>query len=138
AYQPDRRLPMAQQCQGRCGEVQAIATAATGLACFIFRFLRRPLIDLSGDLHAALAERQEKSLQPQPVAESTPAPDIQDQLRAGMEAFRREFETRKEFMKGVETYKQEQERQREKERQERLRKELSRGHGNDRDQGYER
>ena len=32
----------AQQCQGRCGEVQAIATAATGLACFIFRFLRRP------------------------------------------------------------------------------------------------
>ncbi|MFQ2657511.1 NUDIX domain-containing protein [Aeromonas caviae] len=26
---------MAQQCQGRCGEVQAIATAATGLACFI-------------------------------------------------------------------------------------------------------
>ena len=34
---------MAQQCQGRCGEVQAIATAATGLACFIFRFLRRPL-----------------------------------------------------------------------------------------------
>ncbi len=33
---------MAQQCQGRCGEVQAIATAATGLACFIFRFLRRP------------------------------------------------------------------------------------------------
>ena len=42
AYQPDRRLPMAQQCQGRYGEVQAIATAATGLACFIFRFLRRP------------------------------------------------------------------------------------------------
>ena len=34
---------MAQQCQGRYGEVQAIATAATGLACFIFRFLRRPL-----------------------------------------------------------------------------------------------
>ena len=34
---------LAQQCQGRCGEVQAIATAATGLACFIFRFLRRPL-----------------------------------------------------------------------------------------------
>ena len=100
--------------------------------------VRDRLIDLSGDLHAALAERQEKSLQPQPVAESTPAPDIQDQLRAGMEAFRREFETRKEFMKGVETYKQEQERQREKERQERLRKELSRGHGNDRDQGYER
>ena len=39
---------MAQQCQGRCGEVQAIATAATGLACFIFRFLRRPLADLLG------------------------------------------------------------------------------------------
>ena len=46
AYQPDRRLPMAQQCQGRYGEVQAIATAATGLACFIFRFLRRPLLRL--------------------------------------------------------------------------------------------
>ena len=42
AHQPDRRLPMAQQRQSRCGEVQAIATAATGLACFIFRFLRRP------------------------------------------------------------------------------------------------
>ncbi|MDE2429605.1 MAG: hypothetical protein KGM99_12825 [Burkholderiales bacterium] len=39
---------MAQQCQGRCGEVQAIATAATGLACFIFRFLRRPLPDHKG------------------------------------------------------------------------------------------
>ena len=36
---------MAQQCQGRCGEVQAIATAATGLACFIFRVLRRPLVN---------------------------------------------------------------------------------------------
>ena len=35
---------LAQQCQGRCGEVQAIATAATGLACFIFRFMRRPQI----------------------------------------------------------------------------------------------
>ena len=35
---------MAQQCQGRCGEVQAIAAAATGLACFILRFLRRPLM----------------------------------------------------------------------------------------------
>jgi len=38
----ERRLPMAQQRQGRCGEVQAIATLATSLACFIFRFLRRP------------------------------------------------------------------------------------------------
>jgi len=35
-------LERATKCQGRCGEVQAIATAATGLACFIFRFLRRP------------------------------------------------------------------------------------------------
>ena len=43
---------MAQQCQGRCGEVQAIATAATGLACFIFRFLRRPLV---GPVFAAVA-----------------------------------------------------------------------------------
>jgi hypothetical protein len=42
AHQPDRRLPLAQQRQGWCGEVQAVATAATGLTCFIFRFLRRP------------------------------------------------------------------------------------------------
>ena len=42
AHQSDRRLPLAQQRQGRRGQVQAVATAATGLACFIFRFLRRP------------------------------------------------------------------------------------------------
>jgi hypothetical protein len=42
AHQPDRRLPLAQQRQDRRGQVQAAATAATGLACFIFRFLRRP------------------------------------------------------------------------------------------------
>jgi TnpA family transposase len=41
-HQPDRRLPLAQQRQDRRGQVQAAATAATGLACFIFRFLRRP------------------------------------------------------------------------------------------------
>jgi TnpA family transposase len=35
AHQPDRRLPLAQQRQGRRGQVQAVATAATGLACFI-------------------------------------------------------------------------------------------------------
>ena len=48
AHQPDRRLPLAQQCQGRCGQVQAVATAATDLACFIFRFLRRPLFGTAG------------------------------------------------------------------------------------------
>ncbi|MGE6498575.1 ATP-binding protein, partial [Cupriavidus metallidurans] len=32
-----------QQRQDRRGQVQAATTAATGLACFIFRFLRRPL-----------------------------------------------------------------------------------------------
>jgi TnpA family transposase len=42
AHQPDRRLPLAQQRQDRRGQVQAATTAATGLACFIFRFLRRP------------------------------------------------------------------------------------------------
>ncbi|ENU0107953.1 MULTISPECIES: DUF2130 domain-containing protein [Gammaproteobacteria] len=43
AHQPHRRLPLAQQRQDRRGQVQAATTAATGLACFIFRFLRRPL-----------------------------------------------------------------------------------------------
>ncbi|PKO82506.1 MAG: hypothetical protein CVU19_01445 [Betaproteobacteria bacterium HGW-Betaproteobacteria-13] len=42
-HQPDRRLPVAQQRQDRRGQVQAATAAATGLACFIFRFLRRPL-----------------------------------------------------------------------------------------------
>ena len=41
-HQPDRRLPLAQQRQDRRGQVQAATTVATGLACFIFRFLRRP------------------------------------------------------------------------------------------------
>ena len=45
AHQPDQRLPLAQQHQGRRGQVQAVATATTGLTCFIFRFLRRPLPD---------------------------------------------------------------------------------------------
>ena len=40
AHQPDRRLPLAQQRQDRRGQVQAATAAATGLACFIFRFLR--------------------------------------------------------------------------------------------------
>ncbi|MUL56555.1 hypothetical protein FV194_33720, partial [Pseudomonas aeruginosa] len=44
AHQPHRRLPLAQQRQDRRGQVQAATTAATGLACFIFRFLRRPLV----------------------------------------------------------------------------------------------
>ena len=35
---------MAQQRQDRRGEVQAATASATGLACFIFRFLRRPRI----------------------------------------------------------------------------------------------
>src|SRR5665647_2471739 len=43
AYQPDRRLPLAQQRQGRRWQVQAATTVATGLTCFIFRFLKRPL-----------------------------------------------------------------------------------------------
>jgi hypothetical protein len=43
--QPDRRLPVAQQRQDRCRQVQTTSTDATGLACFIFRFLRRPPTD---------------------------------------------------------------------------------------------
>ncbi|TYC60251.1 sensor histidine kinase [Zoogloea oleivorans] len=42
AHQPDRRLPLAQQRQGRCGEVQAATAAAKVLTYFKFRFLRRP------------------------------------------------------------------------------------------------
>ena len=42
AHQPDGRLPLAQQRQDRRGQVQAAAPAASGLACFIFRFLKRP------------------------------------------------------------------------------------------------
>lgn len=38
---------MAQQRQDRRGEVQAATASATGLACFIFRFLRRPLLHLT-------------------------------------------------------------------------------------------
>jgi len=44
-HQPDRRLPLAQQRQDRCREIQTTTAAATSLACFIFRFLRRPLHD---------------------------------------------------------------------------------------------
>ncbi|MEY3123154.1 MAG: hypothetical protein RI993_1979, partial [Pseudomonadota bacterium] len=47
---------VAQQRQDRRGQVQAATAAATGLACFIFRFLRRPLwggivgcMELGGD-----------------------------------------------------------------------------------------
>ncbi|EPY2086457.1 hypothetical protein ACXAPZ_004996, partial [Escherichia coli] len=38
---------MAQQRQDRRGEVQAATASATGLACFIFRFLRRPLAEVA-------------------------------------------------------------------------------------------
>jgi len=41
AHKPHRRLRLAQQCQERRWEVQAVAPAAIGLACFLFRFLRR-------------------------------------------------------------------------------------------------
>lgn len=48
---------MAQQRQDRRGEVQAATASATGLACFIFRFLRCPLIEH----FQALAPGQRKS-----------------------------------------------------------------------------
>lgn len=35
-------LPLAQQRQDRLRQVQAATTVATGLVCFIFRFLKRP------------------------------------------------------------------------------------------------
>ena len=44
AHQPDRRLPLAQQRQGRFGEVQAATVAAKALTYFKFRFLRRPQV----------------------------------------------------------------------------------------------
>src|SRR6218665_2933300 len=50
AHQPDRRLPLAQQRQGRRGQVPTATTTATSLACFIFRFLRRPQVDLAAML----------------------------------------------------------------------------------------
>ncbi|MGL6321400.1 hypothetical protein, partial [Aeromonas hydrophila] len=40
----------AQQRQDRRGQVQAATAAATGLACFIFRFLRRPQPKAAFDL----------------------------------------------------------------------------------------
>ncbi len=46
-------LPMAQQRQDRRGEVQAATASATGLACFIFRFLRRPLDGYSESSYSA-------------------------------------------------------------------------------------
>ncbi|MDT7159464.1 LysR substrate-binding domain-containing protein [Citrobacter freundii] len=51
AHQPDRRLPLAQQRQDRRGQVQAATAAATGLACFIFRFLRRPQYIANSTIH---------------------------------------------------------------------------------------
>ncbi|MCC8996761.1 MAG: hypothetical protein LM517_06880, partial [Nitrosomonas sp.] len=50
-HQPDRRLPLAQQRQDRRGQVQAATTVATGLACFIFRFLRRPQVEFAKNFH---------------------------------------------------------------------------------------
>jgi chromosome segregation ATPase len=47
---------VAQQRQDRRGQVQAATTVATGLACFIFRFLRRPqqqIQFLQGELRSA-------------------------------------------------------------------------------------
>ena len=35
---PDRRLPLAQQRKDQRGKFQTVATTATGLTCFIFRF----------------------------------------------------------------------------------------------------
>ncbi|WP_228112019.1 MOSC domain-containing protein, partial [Zoogloea sp. 1C4] len=42
-HQPDRRLPVALQYQGRRRKIQAATATSPGLTCFIFRFLRRPL-----------------------------------------------------------------------------------------------
>ena len=50
---------MAQQRQDRSGQVQAATTAATGLACFIFRFLRRPLYRLTHALPPLQKTRQQ-------------------------------------------------------------------------------
>ena len=40
AHQPDGRLPVEKQFQGRCGQVQVTAANVTTLTCFIFRFLK--------------------------------------------------------------------------------------------------
>ena len=99
--------------------------------------VRNSVLDLSGDLRAALAEREAKVSPAQPEKELTRS-ELTEQARAGMEAFKQEFEGKKAFMQGFDQYKQEQERQREKERQEQLRKELSHGKEKTRDRGLER
>ena len=62
AHQPDQRLPLAQQHQGRRGQVQAVATATTGLTCFIFRFLRRPLDAVPRRTDDTAAQRHEQEV----------------------------------------------------------------------------
>ncbi|EGS9065866.1 MobA/MobL family protein [Salmonella enterica] len=78
--------------------------------------IRDSLIDLSGDLRGALAERD---------------------ARAGVEEFKRSFAGKQEFMRGFEEFKQEQQRQRDAERQEQLRKEQARTLRRENDRGYE-
>ena len=45
AHQPDRRLSLAQQLQGRRGQIQAVTTASESLTGFKFRILRRPHVE---------------------------------------------------------------------------------------------
>lgn len=90
--------------------------------------IRDSVIDLSGDLRAALKDRD---------AKPSPAQAENDQLRAGIEEFKRNFAGKQEFMRGFEEFKQEQQRQRDVERQEQLRKEQEQTRRKENDRGHE-
>jgi hypothetical protein len=47
AHQSDGKLPVAEQRQDWRGEIQAITGGSKSLTCFIFRFLRRPLMSVT-------------------------------------------------------------------------------------------
>ena len=63
---------MAQQRQGRRWQVQAATTVATGLTCFIFRFLRRPLYQPFG--FAFRKRNNQSSLYPKHTGRSQHVP----------------------------------------------------------------
>ena len=88
---------------------------------------RDSIIDLSTDVRSAIAEKDKST-------------NIEQEMRAGVEAFKNAFEGKKAFMSGFEAFKKEQEIAREKEVKKSSQRNISRGgrgldRGND---GYER
>ena len=88
---------------------------------------RDSIIDLSTDVRSAIAEKDKST-------------NIEQEMRAGVEAFKNAFEGKKAFMSGFEAFKKEQEIAREKEVKKSSQRNISRGgRGLDRgDDGYER